>query len=80
MLREVTEQARHVIENCAVNQVSPIAFLIHQTCVHQFLEVKRQRSCRNIQLLTQGARREAGRTCNNQRTEHAKTHRLGQCC
>lgn len=78
MLREVTEQAGHVCESRAVDQVSSIALLSHQACVHQFLEVKRQRRGGHIQLLTQGTRREARWACHDQCAEHTKTHRLGQ--
>src|SRR4051794_36073002 len=79
VLREVTEQLVHAIEGGSVDDVAAGALLRHQPGVGQLFEVEGQGVRRDAQTLGHGSRRQAGRTSDDQGSEHLQAYRLCEC-
>nr|CUV24545.1 protein of unknown function [Ralstonia solanacearum]CUV35106.1 protein of unknown function [Ralstonia solanacearum] len=78
VLGQETQQAVHMVERGAVDQVTAISLLRHKRGMHQFLEVERQRRAGHVELLGDGAGRQSRRAGHHQHPEDPQTQAVSK--
>ena len=78
MLGEIPEQAIHLGEIGAIDQVAALLLNADQTCVRQLLQMKGQRVARHAELFCQDAGHHSGKACHDKRAKGPQSLGMGK--